>query len=301
MAFIIDANMKYFANRINITSSRLEGYGRSTIDEIIEAETSRGNTAAVSFAQKEYDNPDKLIRLFRLADPENKFRIIDNMDDKTKTEILPLLMQEDLVMGLHFFTSEKLLKMLINVNPEELIRVVREAFSLEQIVMLLKEEDLEKFFLHKDLDRKDVMQQIKLMPIDLLKGFIEGVTGKRMEEVGLDKFMNQLDQLNDEKFKKFMSQIDPDVQRQLTFQLTKDEPKYMTLFDNMAYLEVMNTLLKPDIIKSMFFLEKETLVNMMMELTPGLMAIVGAQIDTRKFADFLLKGHIELLKKAAVS
>ena len=45
------------------------------------------------------------------------------MDERTKKEILPMLMQEDLVMGLYFFTQEKLLMLLMDVDIKELVKV----------------------------------------------------------------------------------------------------------------------------------------------------------------------------------
>ena len=44
MAIVLDTNMKLFAERMNITSSRMiQDYGLKTVDEIIEAEAAQGN------------------------------------------------------------------------------------------------------------------------------------------------------------------------------------------------------------------------------------------------------------------
>ena len=52
MSLVIDANMKLFAERMNITSSRMiQDYGLKSVDEIIEAEAAQGNSQAVKFAQ----------------------------------------------------------------------------------------------------------------------------------------------------------------------------------------------------------------------------------------------------------
>ena len=73
MSLVIDANMIAFANRLNISSSRMvEDYGLKTIDEIIEAEAAQGNTQAVNYAREMYNSPEKLINIFRLTDVENK-------------------------------------------------------------------------------------------------------------------------------------------------------------------------------------------------------------------------------------
>lgn len=299
MSLVIDANMKLFAERMNITSSRMiRDYGLSTVDEIIEAEAERGNTRAVNYAREYYHSPEKLIKLFKLTDVENKFVLLHKMDDSTRTKVLPLLEQDDLVMGLYFFTQEKLLEMLMEVDIEELVQVVQEAFPLEQIIMMFTEEDLMNFFLSDELERYEVMEQIKSLPPEVMQNFIEGVTGMPMEETGSSNFIQSLEAFSDDDFKKFMSQIDPDVQRQLTFQLTKQKPEYLTLFENETYVNMLNTLLKPEMVKPMIMLNKDTLVNMLTELPSDLMAIVTAQVDTRDFAKFLQDGHMDLIEKA---
>ena len=299
MALVIDANMKLFADRMNITSSRMiRDYGLSTVDEIIEAEAERGNGRAIKYAQEFGHSPQKLIDLFELTNVENKFTLLQNMDIATREKLLPMLDQEDLLMGLYFFTQEKLLAMLMKTDIEELVRVVREAFPLQHIIMMYTEEDLMKFFLHDDLERYDIMEQIKSMPPEVLQKFIEGVTGRPMEETGSNNFIKSLDGFSDDDFKKFMSQIDPDVQRQLTFQLTKQKPEYMYLFENETYVNMLNTLFKPEMVKPMIMLNKETLANMLTELPSDLMSIVTSQIDPLKFAIFLQDGHMDLIRKA---
>ena len=63
---------------------------------------------------------------------------------------------------------EKLLEMLMKVDMEELVNVVKEAFPLEQIIMMFTEDDLSQFFMHEKLDRDDVIEQIKAMPPEVM-------------------------------------------------------------------------------------------------------------------------------------
>ena len=299
MSLVIDANMKLFADRMNITSSRMiRDYGLSTVDEIIEAEAEKGNSRAVKYAREYYHSPAKLIKLFELTNVENKFRLINDMDPSTRQKVLPMLEREDLLMGLYFFTQEKLLEMLMAVNIEELVKVVQEAFPLDQIIMMMPEEELANFMKHDELEKYDVMEQIKSLPPEILQKFIEGVTGMPVEETGSNNFIKTLEGMQDDKFKKFMSQIDPDVQRQITFQLAKEKPEYLALFSNKCYVDMMSSLLKPEMVKPMIMLNKDTLVNMVTELPPELMSIVASQVDTKEFAKFLQKGHMDLIEKA---
>ncbi len=299
MSLVIDANMKLFAERMHISSSRMiRDYGLATVDEIIEAEAERGNTHAVKHAREYYHSPEKLIKLFELTDVENKFVLLHKMDDKTRMKVLPMLGQDDLRMGLYFFTQEKLLAMLMEVDIEELVNVVREAFPLEQIVMMFTEDDLSNFFLNDKLEKYDVVEQLKCMPPDAMKKFVEGVTGMPSDKTNPLELIQSIEQLPDDKFRKFMASIDPDTQRQVTFQLTKTNPDYLTLFENQTYCNMLNTLMKPDMIKPMIMLNHDSLVNMISELPGDLMSIVAAQVDTRDFAKFLQKGHMDLIEEA---
>ena len=299
MPIVLDTNMKLFAERMNITSSRMiQDYGLKTVDEIIEAEAERGNTQAVKYAREMYNSPEKLIKIFKLTDVENKFVLLHNMDDTTRQMILPLLEKDDLVMGLYFFTQEKLLSMLMEVDIEELVNVVLGAFPLDQIIMMFTEDDLANFFQHRDLDKNDVIEQMKCMPPEVMIKFVEGVTGRPSEETNPLDLIKSIENLPIDKYRDFMSAIDPDVQRQLTFQLTKQKPEYLQLFESDTYINMLSTLMKPDMVKPMIALEKDSLVTMITELPEDLMSIVGAQIDTKVFANYLLDGHLDLLEEA---
>ncbi|MBR6126133.1 hypothetical protein IKQ21_00445, partial [bacterium] len=163
---------------------------------------------------------------------------------------------------------------------------------------MFTEDDLAMFFQNDKLEKYDVINELKAMPPDVMQKFVEGVTGQPYEKTNPLELISSIDALPDDKFRDFMSAIDPDVQRQLTFQLTKKKPEYLQLFSNITYINMLSTMMKQDMVKPMIALEKETLIKMNSILPDDLMAIVGAQVDTKKFAQFLLDGHLEILKEA---
>ena len=238
------------------------------------------------------------MKIFKLTDVENKFVILHNMDSRTREMIIPMLEEEDLVMGLYFFTQDALLEMLEDVDIEELVRVIMGAFALEEVILMFSEDDLANFFQNDKLEKYDVIDQLKSLPPDVMIKFIEGVTGRPSEETNSTDLINMIDKMPTDQYRDFMSSIDPDVQRQLTFQLTKQKPKYLCLFEHESYLKMLNTLMKPEMIKPMINLEKESLVNMITQLPEDLMSIVAAQVDTKDFAEFLLDGHLDILEGA---
>ena len=300
MSIVIDANMSMFAERLHISSSRMvQDYGMKTVDEIIEAEAAQGNSYALTYAREMYNSPEKLIKIFRLASVENKFVLIQSMDDATREEILPLLEKDDLVMGLYFFNKDKLLEMLQGVEIEELVNVALEAFPFEQLITMIPEEDLAEFFQAKELDKYVIANELNSLPSEVMIGFIEGLTGQAYDKVEDPQgIIDGIIALPEDKFRDFMSQIDPDVQRQLVYQITKKDDKYLQLFQNNMYVDMLGSLMKNDMIPSMIALEKETLVDMVSVLPDDLLSIVASQVDTQDFAKFLMEGHKEFLEKA---
>ena len=299
MAVVLDTNMKLFADRMHITSSRMiQDYGLKTVEEIIQSEAEKGNQHAVKYAMEMYNSPEKLVKVFRLNDVENKFVILHRMDDRTRKLVLPLLDSEDLVMGLYFFTQDALLEMMKNVDIAELVNVVMGAFPLQNVVMMYTEDDLAQFFQHDEIEKRVVAENLKSMPPEMMIKFVEGVTGQPAKETNPIELINNIQSLPDDKFKDFMSLIDPDIQRQLVFQMSKDDNKYLQLFPNETYLKMLNTLMKPDMVKPMVNLEKDSLLYMIQKLPKDLMAIVGAQVDTKQLAYFLLDGHMKILEEA---
>lgn len=300
MSIVIDANMNLFAERLHISSSRMvQDYGLKTIDEIIEAEAAQGNTQAVNYAREMFNSTDKLIKIFKLTNVENKFVLLQSMDTYTRQQVLPLLEKEDLVMGLYFFKQDKLLEMLKEVDIEELVNVVLDAFPFQQIITLIPEEDLAKFFQSDKLEKYVIANEFKNMPHEVMAQFLEGLTGMAYGKIeDPEGMINGIISLPEDKFKDFMSGIDPDVQRQLVFQITKKDQKYLYLFDNEMYVNMLNTLMKNDMIPSMIALEQETLIKMISILPDDLMSIVASQVDTQDFAKFLIEGHLDFLKEA---
>lgn len=299
MSLIIDANMKLFADRIGITSSRMiEDYGLSTIDEIIEAETEKGNAAAYNYAIEIGESPAKLIQTLQLHSTENRFRILNSMNPVDLKYILPLLSEEDLVMGLSFFKQDYILKMLENVSVYELANSALEFFPLEELLKMFDEEDYAMFFMNDELEKEVVMEQIRSLPEDIMQIFIESVTGQPQEDVDANELMTNIESLDDDKFKKFTAALPIEVQMQLAYQLIIDNRERLLMFQPESYIKVLGKLQKPDMIKSLIGLNKYSLIMMNAELPRDLMAVVGAQADATDFARFIQKNGKSIIGKA---
>ncbi len=299
MSIMLDTSMMIFSDRLNISSSRMnEKYASKNIDEIIEAEAAQGNMQAVAYAQEIYDDPEKLLKIFSLANVNNRYKLIMAMNTKDIKDLLPYLEPEELVMGLYFFKKEKILDMLLDVKPEEIVKVMLDIFDLSELLELIPAKDLEKFFESNDIKKDVIVEQLKNLPKSDLSAMVESITGQSIVKVkNPDGVIENLCNLKEEQFKEIMSQMEPEVQRHLIYFIAKKDDKYLQIFENKTYVKILETKMKNDIIPAMVNLEPKTLVNMISELPHDLMAVVASQIEESDLLKFV-KEDMNLLIKA---
>ena len=289
MSLTIEPNMYYVQDRLNISTERMRNYSDKTVDEIIQAEAAQGNASAVNF-QKEYEgNATKLIHTLNLGNTEQKFKILLEMNDKQREMVLQLLPNEDLILGLNFYTADKLIDILNHVDIEELINVTFEYFSLENTIKMLPEKVIIDFFQNKQVEQKDVVKQMNALPLQILIQMVEGLTGKEADEMDIYGFVKQIGLMPDKKYRKLMENIDPEVLRQLLYQMVIEDDKFLKFIPNEGYTKIIEQLQKPEIIKSCVALKQETLLELIMKLPQELCAMVATQADTTKMAELLIR------------
>ena len=296
MSIAIDTNLVYLQNRLNLSAEKLEMYQGKSIEEVLEAEAASGNQLAIQLAEELMTNVNLLIEIFKLADPNNKFMILMNLSEQELEAFLPLMEKEDLAQGLMYFTQEKLLKMLEEVPPEQLVRTVLEMFSKEEVIELMPEEQLDKLLTSHELDKNKVLEHLKSIPQEYLAQIIESVTGQICEEKNNLDMVKQIGNFNPLEYKEALTSLQPTQKQQLTLALVKENPELLQLFDPRAYTDMINQeKQKPEVVKAMAVLEEEEIIKMLGELPNDLMSIVITQIDTEVFADHLMKKHPELI------
>ena len=296
MSIAIDTNIAYLQSKLNLSAEKLELYQGKSIEEVIEAETAAGNPLAVQLASELLTDVNLLIEIFKLADPNNKFIILMNMDEQQLREFLPLMEHNDLVQGLMYFTQDKLLEMLEEIPPEQLVETVLQLFSQEEVISLVPEEQLDKILTYHDLDKNKVLQHLKSIPPEYIAQMLESVTGEEVENQNQLAMIKQVGDLNPLEYKEALTSLQPTQKQQLTLSLAKENPELYQLIDARAYTNMIDThKQKPEIVKAMTVIEDEELIKMIGQLPNDLMSIVITQLDTEIFADHLMKKNPEII------
>ena len=293
MSIKIDANLSVLQNKLSISSSRMALYAEKSIDEIIESEAKAGNNRAVQYARELYGNASQLVKAFSLDNPSNKLVILQELNEKDIMEIMPNIDKEGLMLGLNFFTQDKMLKLF-----EEVVNMALEVLPLGDILEMIPSKDLDKFVQNKDLDEALVFDFLDQLAPEVLAQMVETVTGVPLEEESLDpkELTKMIQGFDKDTYLDSMVAMDADAKRQLIGLMAKKDPEILQLFEAKSYTNSLATLQKPDMMKGTIALTPETMVEMLGELPKELLSIVATQIDAKEFAEILVKKHQDILE-----
>lgn len=297
MSIVIDTDLTFLVSRLGISETKIQqNYTEMSAEEIIKAEAAQGNQAAIQLAQELLNNPQLVIELFNLADQNNKYMILREMTAQQLQVFLPQMEEKDLNFGLNFFTQDKLMKMLEEIPPEQLVKTVFQMFSQEEVVQLMPDDQLNKFLTSTDIDKNKILKHLQSIPPEYLAQMLEGITGEQVQDLDVIDMTKQIGQLNPLEYKNALVDMQPTQKQQLVLSLGKEHEEWFQLFDAHAYTNMINTQKeKPDVIKAMNVIEPEYIIKMLEELPNDLLSYVITQMDTQKFAEILMDRFPDVL------
>lgn len=297
MSLVIDSNLEYLQNILHISRVTFEEkYANMSVDEIIEAEAASGNQKAIELAQELTTNTSLVMELFDLADTNNKYMILRELTAQQLEVFLPEMEEKDLLQGLFFFTQDKLMKMLEELPPEQLVNTAFELFSQEEIVQLMPEEQLDKFLTSTDIDKNKILKHMQSIPPEYVAQVLEQITGESHENMDSIDLSKEFGQLNPLEYQDALKAFQPTQKQQLVLSLGKEHNEWFQLFDAHAYTTIMNReKQQPEIVKAMSVIEPEYIQNMIKELPNDLLSIVITQMDSEKFAEILMDRFPEVI------
>ena len=293
MSLAISSTLEYLQMRLGISEAKMQIYADKSLEQILDAEAAQGNQAAIQMAADMFSDPNQLVELFQLADPENKLVIMQSMTSAQLEKLVPMLETDDLVEGLQFFTQDSLMDLLKEIPKEELVKTVFQMFSEQQIIENMPDKQLDKLLTSTDMDKEMLLQNLKSIPEMYLQQILESVTGEESKESNANDLVNQIGQLGDMQYKHAIMNLQPTQKQELTLSLTSREK-----FDTDAYTHIIaREREKDEIVKSFGVIKPEYLQKMIDKLPQDILAVVTTQIDTDKFADSLINKFPEVLAK----
>ncbi len=299
MSIVIDADLTSLMNRLHISQSKmLEEYASMSIEEIVEAEAEAGNQLAVNYAKELFNSPGMLAKIFKLADSQNKLELLREMSTDQLQDFLPLMEEEDIDQGFFFFDMNKLLKMLEEIPSDQLVRVVFEMFSEDEVIQYLPEDELNDFLESTDLDKTQIMKHLQGIPQAYLAQMYEAVSGQDAQKLSSSDLSDRIEGFNPLQFQDALNSMQLYAKQQLTLGIASEHKELYENFDPHAYTNMINTYkFQPEVAQSMSAVEPDEKIKMMKELPKDLLSIVITQMDAEDFAEQLIKKTPDLIGK----
>ena len=302
----LDIDLSYLTKNFQIGTQRVNEYSTKSIDEMMEAEAAQGNTQAASFQEDVLNDPKELFKLFKLQSARNRYAILSNMNSQDLEYLVQFLEPGDLLMGLMFFTKEKILNLIYDLPKDKICSILFNAFSPEQFLKMIPEKEINKFFDSDKLDKNQILDYVKTLPEDKLNKMMEKYlykeTGKVQDNLNMSKeqVVKFMDQLEPEKFKSALKCFEREEKMGLILELTQKDEKLFTEFSKYALTVPLAQLDKGEIVKNMNKLEPEDLTKMINELPDDILAVVVTQIDPLVFAELLCKNFQDVLSEIGI-
>lgn len=292
----LDIDLSYLTKNFNIGLAQIQQYAKTkSIKEIVRAEAEKGNKAAADFELEVLRDPKEVAKLFKLGNTANRYKILKNMNHTDLTYLMQFLEVSELNYALNFFSKTKLLDMLKHVPKDELLKVVFDAFGVQEFLELIPENEMDKFFKSEKVDKKKIQEILKSFPPEALAKMLEAVNGQVDSKKSQPEMIKEIEGFSDDQLQDGLEALTKRHKMLMVAKLTQDDPDLWKEFSSDTLVKPMEQLEKAEIITSMEKLEPDTLLELVSELPQDYMAIVATQLDPLAFADQLVKYFGDIL------
>ena len=104
----LDIDLTYLSRYYNISTSSLEQYRSKSITQIMQIEAAKGNAKAAEFLLRILSEPKELANLFQLINPNNRYLILQHMNEDDLMKVMEHLETKQFIIGLKSRSSCKI-------------------------------------------------------------------------------------------------------------------------------------------------------------------------------------------------
>ncbi len=241
-------------------------------------------------------DPEKLAKIMKLESPENRYLIIQQFNEEDLVKVLPYLNSEQLSFGLQYFTVDGLEELLNNLPAEQLIFLLLQHFTMEDVTRFMQENEMSEFFESTHLAKKDVLEYFEGLEYEKFQKLMMNQFGPDFKDKSAKEYLEYIENMEDREYKRFLQNMQTPEKAEAITGLCEINPDYYYEFDNSILVRPMiNLMEKEDIIKTMKTLDPEFLIPMIEELPKDLIQVVATQVDHNDFAEMLSSEFPEML------
>lgn len=238
----------------------------------------------------------EIIESLKLYDPESRLAILNMFRSGDLVNLLFLLNKQDLLMGLKFFTKDKLLKFAYNLPKETLLNVLNQIFSKDEILDYLPIKDLMHFLDTAKIPMDEMIKVFQTLPTHILAQIAEAATGVSQGNKSNKELLEELSKINQGFLMEGTQSLKYKEMLSIIKNLTTQNANHMQEFHQAALLTPLEKCDKTTIIESMGVLDPESLIKYLKQLPDNLIAQVITLLPPEQFAEILISKYPDILK-----
>lgn len=287
---------KYFG----ISLSKIyNNYANKDLEEILKTEAQEGNKKAENY-EEILSQPRKILEIFNLTTIENKYIILQNLSEDDLDSLLPLLDNEQLSMGLNFFTDDKLLALSRELPIEQLVAMIFEKFQLTDVLELMEDSAMDAFLKESEVQREYMQKYFESLGENELREIMTQVKNEDYDGKSKEDIVNEMNNMENNEYLSFVTSLDRKAATGLICGVCDQDEDLLMLFRPEDLTAPMDLLMKGEKIQMLKGLDPEFLIPMVQELPLDLTQIVLTQIDPMDFAKTLSSEFSDALKSVVL-
>lgn len=240
-------------------------------------------------------NLDTLLKELKLYLPANRFSLLLQMGHEDLFNLLYLLDNEKLAMGLKFFKKEKIMDYMMSLPKDEILKVVFQLFSKDDLLKTIPIKELKNFFNNNVVQPDEIINVLYELPQNVLAQLYEATTGEAAGKMEPDQFMEKFKQMDPKHIMEGFKTLPYKEMLNVVDKFTENNPKLLKLFSSQVLCKPLEQSAKSRIIEGMKVLDPERLIKLVGQLPDKLLANVDTLVDQDKLTEYLLKFNKSLL------
>jgi Mg/Co/Ni transporter MgtE len=241
----------------------------------------------------------KIIESLELHKTKNRFAVLSQLGQDDVIRMLYLLDKENLVLGLKFFTKEKLMSFVLSLPKSELLQILFTIFSKEDLLAMMPEKELNRLLSSDKLDKNEVYKLLQSMPTQMLAQIYEAATGVQIGNVTNDELMSKVGGLKQTQLIDGLVSLSYSQKLDFVTNMAKSDERLFTELSANSLMKAVERSTKGEMIEGMTNLDPEKIINMLTYLPENVLTQVATLIDPNKLAYVLENFYTDILAAMA--
>lgn len=267
------------------------------LSKIAKAKDIKDNSGARFVKENVWRGNNVYTLLKHLQVSRNKMLFLMMLKRRDWIAILWLMDKEKLVMGLRFFSKDKLLQLMTLIPKRVLIRMLLRVFPLKELIKRMPIGEMLNIFKSKRLPEKVLIKAMKdIGDRRFLLQLLEHMTDKPMNRLTNQEMIQMMGNFKKHRMMDGMRFLPYKLLQPFMMKLMQQDPELLMRMTGNFIFKQFSMLSKSELIQPFMLVEKDLLIKILDHLPDKFIMQIAQTVDDNKFESYLISNHMNLLE-----